>query len=127
MSHANGLLCERCASKLLQAHPIMSDWFKFVKTKFSSAHISWSFRDEKNQNEAFEKGLSKLKWPDSMHNKMGSRALDLFELGEDGKAYFHSDWYQKINEETLNAALPIRWGGTFKTFKDMDHFEMVEA
>jgi hypothetical protein len=34
-------------------------------------------REEKEQNEAFNKGNSKLKWPQSKHNSLPSLAVDI--------------------------------------------------
>lgn len=42
------------------------------------------FRGEQEQNEAFEKKTSKLKWPNSKHNSLPSNAVDM--------APFPLDW-----------------------------------
>jgi hypothetical protein len=104
-------------------------WFVFVKTKFPDAHISWAFRDEKNQNEAFDRGLSKVRWPNSKHNYMEngapmSKALDLFKINEAGAAQWPVDWFHEIYTETEKESHPIKWGGTFRSIKDYDHFEL---
>ena len=39
--------------------------------------VIWGHRDEIQQNIAFEKGHSKLVWPDSKHNKKPSVAIDV--------------------------------------------------
>jgi peptidoglycan L-alanyl-D-glutamate endopeptidase CwlK len=38
--------------------------------------IICGFRGQKEQNEAFERGASKLQWPNSKHNQLPSRAVD---------------------------------------------------
>lgn len=131
MKHTGGNACELCAKKLLDAYPAMVSWFCWVKGLFPTAHVSWSFRGKEDQDKLFEQKKTKLRWPESKHNFTvegvpQSKALDLFELREDGKAYFEEGFYSKINEATKAQSLPIRWGGTFKNFKDMPHFELSE-
>lgn len=133
MKHEAGPVCPRCSDKLTQAMPQMVEWFTWLKTIFPEAHIAWSFRDEASQNDAFDRGLSKLRWPESKHNTFdiagnpSSKALDLFALAESGAALFEAPWYTKINDENVKNNLSIRWGGNFTHFKDLDHFEMIEG
>lgn len=129
--HFNGDACEVCAAKLIHAHPSMVSWFCWVRGAFPSAHVSWSFRGQEDQNKLFESHRTLLRWPESKHNFLvdgvpQSKALDLFELREDGKAYFEEQFFKRIAEATKAQGLPIRWGGTFKNFKDTPHFELSE-
>lgn len=91
-------------------------------------------RGEVEQNEAFEQGKSKLKWPLSPHNKTPSLAMDL--------APFPIDWRDR-DRFTLFAGfvlgiarslgVELRWGGDFNRnwtpkdegFLDLPHFEIV--
>jgi peptidoglycan L-alanyl-D-glutamate endopeptidase CwlK len=43
----------------------------------SDIAVLCGFRGEREQNEAFVRGTSKLRWPDSKHNSMPARAVDI--------------------------------------------------
>lgn len=45
--------------------------------KIHDCTIRQGYRDERTQNRYFKKGTSKVKYPDSKHNKMPSEAIDL--------------------------------------------------
>jgi len=84
-------------------------------------------RGEEEQNEAFAAGRSKLKWPESKHNKVPSRAVDI--------APYPIDWTDTerflrlaavVLEKASQAGVSLRWGGNWKTFSDMPHFELAE-
>lgn len=93
-------------------------------------HISWGFRNEKDQNRFYKEGKSTLPYPLSKHNfisktgKPESLALDLFKLDDDGKAVFSKEWYTEIARLSKEQTIPIRWGGDFNKFKDYCHFEL---
>lgn len=132
MHHKSGESCPLCELKLSQAHPEIANWFRFrVKVKWPNAHVAWAFRGEEDQNKAFSEGKSKLKWPESKHNRTDAQgrpcsyALDLFQI-DDGKAIFSQEWYLDVWEKVQRDASPIRWGGTWKSFPDFPHFEIRE-
>lgn len=90
-------------------------------------------RGEAEQNEAVRKGTSQIKWPDGMHNKSPSRAVDV--------APWPIDWENR-RRFTLFAGfvlgiaatmdIKLRWGGdwnqnwdpTDQRFHDLPHFEL---
>ena len=128
--HVNGTDCPLCKDKLLQADMKLQIWFlRDVKPHWPSTHISWSYRDEANQEQAFKDGKSRLHFPNSAHNKRDAilltpcaKALDLFQLFA-GEAHFPIQLYQAI-ADSLDHGL-MRWGGTFKDLGDSDHFELI--
>jgi hypothetical protein len=127
LHHIDGPECPLCAFKLSQAHPEIARWFATQKTKRPHLHVSWSYRGQADQDRACDEGKSKLRYPDSKHNKTRdgkpcAEALDLFWL-EDGVATFPPLVYRAIHEGNLAEAQPIAWGGLFK-FRDYDHFEL---
>lgn len=91
-------------------------------------------RTKEEQNDAFERGASKLRWPQSKHNKTPSLAVDI--------APFPIDWgdLQRFRElaaiildEAAKLNIKLRWGGDFNMngkpddkFIDMPHFEILE-
>jgi len=86
------------------------------------------YRSETEQNQAFASGNSKLKYPQSKHNSMPSKAVDI--------APWPIDWndlgrFRKLAETVKSIAaergIDIEWGGDWTSFQDMPHFELVEA
>ena len=96
--------------------------------------VLWGYRNEQEQNEAYEKGRSKLRFPYSKHNTYPSQAIDL--------APYPIDWknikrFIYLGGVMLGIAkekhLRIRWGGDWNSngilsdenFKDYGHFELI--
>lgn len=133
-THIDGPICPGCETKLKDAHPIISEWFReHVKPKHLDCHISCSFRGEKDQNEAKALGKSQLAWPLSAHNKSDDQgnpcaiALDLFELASNGMAVWRYKYFREIAQECEGLDISIRWGGTFKSLGDYCHFELEKT
>jgi len=67
---------KKSASELLTCHPdlqmIMNDIIQL-----RDFTITCGYRDEISQNKAFSEGKSKLKFPNSKHNKQPSLAIDI--------------------------------------------------
>lgn len=90
--------------------------------------IVQTLRTAEEQNALYAQGrtvagdiVTNVRYPYSMHN--WGLAFD-FAVIIDGKANWErTDLYQKVGE--LGKSLGLRWGGDFKTLKDMPHFEMV--
>lgn len=124
--------CPACEDKLKDAHALIADWFrKKVKPAQNAAHISWSYRDQKNQDQCFVDGKSKLKFPMSAHNKSDdqgnpcSLALDLFELDYNGMACWAWKFFRDIADRAKKDGDQIKWGGDWKSLGDGDHFELI--
>lgn len=132
MKHENGVeICSRCEDKLREADHALVSFFYWVKANHPEAHVSWSFRDQANQDQCFKAGLSKLQWPYSPHNKMDlmgspcAEAIDLFKLNSLGRAEWPKDWFEQIANEAKTAEMPILWGGHFTHLGDLDHYQTV--
>lgn len=124
--HTSDPVCPLCEEKLAQADAALQSWFREkIKPGFPDAHISWSFRNQADQEQAYADGKTKAHWPNSKHNHMPSLALDLFQIDEDGKALWSPKFFFEVDEVTQRSGSPIRWGGTFRTIGDKDHFELV--
>jgi hypothetical protein len=137
--------CKGCAAKLQEAYPKMAEWFwNEVLPKYPNAHVAWSYRGEKFQEECVKAGASKLHFPHSAHNrrvaidpskpfdpanesdpnsKPESFALDLFEIN-DGKAVWDPKFYVDLANDIQEKNLPIFWGGMWKGLGDRDHFQL---
>ena len=120
VKHLFGSRCPSCDEKLKAGHPDIQKFFYDVKYVYPDIHTSCVFRNERDQNEAFASGASTKEWPNSKHNKMPARAIDLFQiLGDAGVAVFNT-----ITMAQIHSLFPqLRWGGKFK-FKDSVHFEL---
>jgi len=131
LHHEKGPECPLCNGKLSQAAPYLRTWFKEIKKRFPSVHISCSYRGVEEQNKAYDEGKSKVRFPNSRHNAVdrdnrpASRALDLFCLSEDGTASFPAPFYAAIWKECKSRQDSIVWGGNWKSIGDANHFEMV--
>ncbi len=93
------------------------------------------------QDEYFETGRSKVKWPDGKHNKNPSEAADVAPYpippnwGEDhwkDMVIFY-EFAAIVRYEAAKLGIKIRWGGDWdgdgdyrdQTFDDLVHFELV--
>ena len=84
-------------------------------------------RSEEEQNEAYDNGYSLLIWPNSKHNKMPSRAVDIapYPLDWDDIQGF-LEMAAVVLEKASQLGVPLRYGGNWARFKDYPHFELVE-
>lgn len=93
------------------------------------------YRSEAEQADAFERGMSKLRYPQSKHNKWPSRAVDL--------APWPIDWNDIprfvaladiMLEEAKRLGVNLRWGGDWnrngdwrdEKFRDMPHYQLED-
>ena len=125
MHHTNDIECPLCNEKLKDAHLTLQDWFKSLRASDTTLHVSWSYRDEANQEQAFNDGKSKCHFPDSPHNKIPSLAIDLFII-EDGIAKWPYDKFKEIADHIKDSGNAIIWGGDFKSIGDADHYQISE-
>lgn len=123
LHHEGGEVCPLCEGKLGTAHPYLQDWYHQVKKKYVNTHISWAFRGEQDQEQAFSDGKTHLHWPDSPHNKVPALALDLFQIDDDNVARWSPQFFARLNQDNEEAHEPIVWGGVWKTLGDGDHFQ----
>ena len=120
----------RSLKNLEQCHPLLQ-LLMYEAIKVTDFSVICGFRGEKEQNEAYARGHSKLKWPQSKHNQTPSMAVDIVP--------YPIDWNDELRFRTLGAVvkeiwsqLPpekkegyeLSWGGDWKTFKDLPHFEL---
>lgn len=124
--HTSDPVCALCEDKLALAHPDLGKWFRDLKSRHSDVHVSWSYRDELSQEQAFSDGKSKLHFPQSAHNKAPAMALDIFQLDDQGRAKWDPIFNAKVNEESLSLGYELKWGGAYRTLGDSDHFEITD-
>ena len=85
------------------------------------------YRNEADQNAAYDEGHTRLKWPHSKHNSYPSRAVDVAPyptLYSDPVKFVElSKIIKRIADELMVA---IVWGGDWAKFQDMPHWELVD-
>jgi len=125
MSHISQVRLATCDKRLQQVVLAVFQRMDFV--------VLCGFRNERDQNDAFEQGRSKVKWPNSRHNRSPSKAVDLAPLPIDWKDTTRFKELAAIMiEEAQRLGIKLRWGGDFNQnglpddrFVDMPHFEIV--
>lgn len=118
---------------LYEAHDALQTVFMEVIKHVDCAIIE-GYRSKEEQDKAFHAGKSKLKFPDSKHNKKPSMALDVIPLPIDWKDtkrfYLFIGFVKGVASQM---GIEIRsggdWDGDFdlkdQTFFDLPHFELV--
>lgn len=109
-------------------------WKAIQVTDFT---VIWGYRGEEEQNEAFAKGNSKLKFPESKHNRSPSHAVDLAPYPKLYDAPIHEFCYLAgvVMACAYELGAKVRWGGDWnmnddtedQPFKDWGHFEIMEV
>jgi len=98
------------------------------------------FRNEVNQNEAFEKGNTQLKWPNGKHNSSPSMAVDVAPYPIDWQNVKRFYWFggyvlgiaQRLKDEG-KMTYSVRFGGNWdkhnyisdENFIDLIHYELI--
>lgn len=121
---------KRSKINLSQCHEDLQVLFTEVIKEYDCAVIC-GHRGEEEQNNAFAKGFSKLKYPKSNHNKIPSLAADVVP--------YPIDWANKKRFKELGDKVKqiagrlleegkithrIDWGGDWKKFVDLPHYEI---
>lgn len=102
------------------------------------------YRDQETQSEAYASGRSKLRWPDSKHNSIPSKAVDVIPYpvnwGDTGSEverrkaiarFYHFAGYVLATADKLG--IRVRWGGDWdgdklfndQHFDDLPHWELA--
>jgi len=125
IKHVAGMECTLCELKLRDAHADLVKGYRAVKAVYPTTHVSWTHRGEKEQNEAHARGASRVRWPDSKHNKPLSLAMDLFEIRPDGIASWSPLFFRACAE--ILRPLGVICGLDWKNFSDPPHFEVKDS
>jgi hypothetical protein len=83
-------------------------------------------RGRKEQEDAFNRGASKLHYPHSKHNKYPSMAVDVLPYP------FNHDWNREqfeplaevVKRKAKELGIKIEWGGDWETIVDCPHWEL---
>ena len=129
---------ERSKKRLKTCHIDLQVIFNHV-IKYFDCTVITGHRGEKEQNAAYNKGNSKLKYPKSKHNKTPSLAADVMPYPIDWRdlnrmRYFAGVVFgiaKMLKDEGL-ITHNLRWGGDWdkdtevkdNKFNDLTHFEL---
>lgn len=86
------------------------------------------YRGKEKQNKFFRKGVSGVKYPDSKHNQMPSRAMDVVPYPldwDDIEGFKLLGTY--IFRASMELGIKVKWGGHWTTLKDYPHFELDDT
>ena len=113
--------------------PRLQVLFERVVLTFDCTVVS-GYRDQAEQNSLFHRGLSKLKWPHSKHNRDPSLAVDVYPYPIDwqdrDRFHYFAGFVMSIAEVL---EYNLRWGGDWNkdwqvrdnVFDDLGHFELI--
>ena len=126
-------------AQLKTCHPDLQTLFNEV-IKYRDCLVIQGFRNEEDQNKAFQEGKTKLQWPNGKHNSVPSHAIDVTPYPIDWNYlpafYNFSGFVLGISEYLFKEgqiAHRIRWGGDWNMnqdlknnkFNDLVHFEIL--
>lgn len=117
---------KRSLDNLNTCHADLIHLFNEV-VKVYDCSILEGFRDAERQNYLYAKGYSKVRFPNSYHNRFPSHAVDV--------APFPIDWHNinrfiemsgvvKTIAKQLN--IYIEWGGDWHGFRDYPHWQIPD-
>lgn len=123
---------ERSKKKLESCHFKLQELFNEV-IKYFDCTILEGHRDEQRQNELFETGFSKVKFPDSKHNKFRSEAVDVapypINYQDRDRFYYFAGFVKGIAAtKGINLVCGCDWDNDTdlhdQTFMDLCHFQI---
>lgn len=90
-------------------------------------------RSREEQDKAYDSGNSKVRFPNSKHNKQPSSAIDIapYPINWDDFSRFKEMWIRfdtiaKVLKNEGKISSIFVWGGDWKTLKDYPHIEIKE-
>ncbi len=119
--------------KLQKLHPDLQKILIHL-IKIYDFKILETYRNEEDQNKAFNEGKSKLKYPQSKHNKIPSLAVDIapwpINWNDHESFVYMAGMFMGIASEL---GIKVRWGNDWnknnklndEKFIDSPHFELV--
>ncbi len=87
-------------------------------------------RTEAEQQKALKKGYSKLPWPKSRHNTFPSEAVDVAPWVDGRIPWDDIQEFRALSVHMMAAAkklgIELEWGGSWRSFVDMPHYQLKE-
>ena len=124
----------RSRKNLATCHEDLQDLFNEV-IKHVDCSVICGHRNKQEQNEAFEKKRTKVKYPNGRHNAKPSMAADVvpYPIDWDDRERFHL-FAGFVLGIAQSMEINIRWGGDWNknfevddnNFDDFPHFEIIK-
>ena len=124
----------RSRKNLATCHEDLQDLFNEV-IKHVDCSVICGHRNKQEQNEAFEKKRTKVKYPHGRHNAKPSMAADVvpYPIDWDDRERFHL-FAGFVLGIAQSMEINIRWGGDWNknfevddnNFDDLPHFEIIK-
>lgn len=128
-------------SKLSTCHPdLQAIFFEVIKT--FDCIVTEGYRNQADQEKAFNSGHSKVNWPNGKHNHQPSMAVDAYPYPIDWNNERLALWFggyvlgiAQMLKAQGKITHSIRWGGSWnglgklntgKMLNDTGHFEIIE-
>lgn len=117
---------------LNECHDDLQRLFREV-VKVFDCKVIWGFRDKEAQNQAFHRGASGKRWPDSWHNSKPSLACDVLPYPVDYKDiarfYYFGGYVKRL---AIEMKISVTWGGDWdsdwevrdQSFNDLGHWQL---
>lgn len=106
-------------------HPDLQDVLNEA-IKHYDFSIIWGHRGREDQNRFYLEGTSQVEWPNSRHNTKPSEAVDIVPypgaFDNPDEAFYLMATY--IFRAAAKHGVHLHWGGHWKNFKDLAHFEL---
>lgn len=113
--------------KLKLCHPVLQLLLNEA-IKYFDFKIVCSYRNKEEQDLAFKKGTSKLKYPMSKHNRLPAMAVDIAPCVNGKICWDNKDLFYYMAGLVKGIAsqmkINITWGGHWVNFFDGAHFEL---
>lgn len=124
-------LSQKSLNKLSQCHPDLQKVMLEV-IKVIDFTVIEGYRTKADQDSCFYSGNSRVKWPNSKHNKFPSKAIDIWPwpVPKNAKGELDSDspqWNKLagiVLEKAAELGVQIEWGGNWTSIVDKPHFEL---
>lgn len=118
--------------------PRMQDLADYILHNVADISLICGYRGKKAQNRAYDQGKSQLRFPQSVHNKFPSKALDFQPYpypGDRAKLWASLAYVAgAAREYAKDMGYDLRWGGdwsqdgdlTDQNFDDLYHLELID-
>jgi len=117
---------QKSLDRLATADPRLQVVFHDVIENFDCT-ILCGHRGQEEQEADYAAHTTLEHWPNSKHNKIPSLAVDAMPYPVDWKDRDRIALFAGIVMGSAHRlGIKVRWGGSFETLKDLDHFELVE-
>ena len=127
--------------RLATCHPLLQTLFGRVIRRADLPHdlsVLCGHRGEAEQEAAYRAGRSRVRWPNSKHNRTPSHAVDVAPFLGGAVSwdwrYYHAiapviktEWALMQAEGLVPAGVALEWGGDWTSLKDGPHWQLTGA